>query len=294
MFAPASSQWWAGHLPCTASQSALLLYLRQTGQAVIDNIQGIYETYLKGKAHRSCSLPKLSCFVLWWRRWYRRQSHHCRRRTRRWPGCPGPECTPCHQRRGPSRSGLQQTPPDWKGLTFDTTASSLREPKRKKCKTSGKVGRRKKNPTSTLFPACWGCGRASDRGRSKVTWAGYAFSSNTYITVVLPQFWRASWIFNVTAKLFTSTPNSALTCPQAGAVFVQAVLQVACFSRLESGHKACLTLTVVSWGVPLYILNYNNATGLFIQPPLHSGEVLRQDCHIWLCFFLAKYSQSNV
>ena len=78
--------------------------------------------------------------------------------------------------------------------------------------------------------------------------------------MVLPQFWRASWIFNVTAKLFTSTPNSALTCPQAGAVFIQAVLQVSCFSRLESGHKACLTLTVVSWGVPLYILNYNNAT----------------------------------
>ena len=118
--------------------------------------------------------------------------------------------------------------------------------------------------------------------------------ANTYITVVLPQFWRASWIFNVTAKLFTSTPNSALTCPQAGAVYVQAVLQVACFSRLESGHKACLTLTVVSWGVPLYILNYNNATGLFIQPPLHSGEVLRQDCHIWLRFFLAKYSRSIV
>ena len=156
---------------------------------------------------------------------------------------------------------------------------------------------RKKIPTST-FPACWGCGRASDRGRSKVTWARFAFSSfkfwSKHITVVLPQFWRASWIFNVTAKLFTSTPNSALTCPQAWAVYVQAVLQVACFSRLESGHKACLTLTVVSWGVPLYILNYNNATGLFIQPPLHSGEVLRQDCHIWLCFFLAEYYQSNV
>ena len=36
--------------------------------------------------------------------------------------------------------------------------------------------RRKKIPTSTLFPACWGCGRASDRGRSKVTWAVFAFS----------------------------------------------------------------------------------------------------------------------
>ena len=38
MFAPVSSQWWAGHLPCTASQSAHLVYLRQTGQGVKDYI----------------------------------------------------------------------------------------------------------------------------------------------------------------------------------------------------------------------------------------------------------------
>ena len=50
-------------------------------------------------------------------------------------------------------------------------------PRGRNAKHQKKICRRKKNPTSTLFPACWGCGRASDRGRSKVTWAGFAFSS---------------------------------------------------------------------------------------------------------------------
>ena len=50
-------------------------------------------------------------------------------------------------------------------------------PRGRNAKHQKKICRRKKNPTSTLFPACWGCGRASDRGRSKVTWAVFAFSS---------------------------------------------------------------------------------------------------------------------
>ena len=53
--------------------------------------------------------------------------------------------------------------------------------------------RRKKNPTSTLFPACWGCGRASDRGRSKVTYAGLGLRS---FKLCIKQYDRRSWFYH--------------------------------------------------------------------------------------------------